>query len=153
MSDVQLRTGSTSGLTDSEAREFHSIFVTSFIAFTAIAVVAHILVWIWRPWLPGPNGYSTSMLHGWRLSAVKTLLGIGDENHVACMAAFRSPPRSRWSPLFTFLFVLALLIHFILLSTSRFNWLEGPAAFDGAMSQMTPLPGGQALPAPVAAPR
>ncbi|CAH2601044.1 Light-harvesting protein [Rhodovastum atsumiense] len=25
-----------------------------------------------------------------------------------------------------FLFVLALLIHFILLSTSRFNWLEGP---------------------------
>jgi light-harvesting complex 1 alpha chain len=27
--------------------------------------------------------------------------------------------------LFTFLFVLALLIHFILLSTDRFNWLEG----------------------------
>jgi len=26
-----------------------------------------------------------------------------------------------------FLFVLALLIHFILLSTSRFNWLEGPS--------------------------
>ena len=58
MSDVQLRTGSTSGLTDSEAREFHSIFVTSFIVFVAIAVVAHILVWLWRPWLPGPNGYA-----------------------------------------------------------------------------------------------
>jgi light-harvesting complex 1 alpha chain len=28
--------------------------------------------------------------------------------------------------LFAFLFVLALLIHFILLSTSRFNWIEGP---------------------------
>ncbi len=28
--------------------------------------------------------------------------------------------------LFTFLFVLALLIHFILLSTDRFNWLDGP---------------------------
>jgi light-harvesting complex 1 alpha chain len=27
--------------------------------------------------------------------------------------------------LFTFLMVLALLIHFILLSTDRFNWLEG----------------------------
>jgi light-harvesting complex 1 alpha chain len=26
------------------------------------------------------------------------------------------------------LFVLALLIHFILLSTDRFNWIEGPAA-------------------------
>lgn len=62
MSDVQLRTGSTSGLTDSEAREFHSIFVTSFMIFTAVAVVAHILVWIWRPWLPGANGYTTSML-------------------------------------------------------------------------------------------
>jgi light-harvesting complex 1 alpha chain len=30
--------------------------------------------------------------------------------------------------LFVFLFVLALLIHFILLSTSRFNWIEGPSA-------------------------
>jgi light-harvesting complex 1 alpha chain len=30
--------------------------------------------------------------------------------------------------LFAFLFVLALLIHFILLSTSRFNWIEGPTA-------------------------
>jgi light-harvesting complex 1 beta chain len=55
---------SASGLTEPEAREFHSIFVTSFIIFTAIAVVAHILVWMWRPWLPGPNGYTTGMLHG-----------------------------------------------------------------------------------------
>lgn len=62
MSDVQARTSSTSGLTDSEAREFHSIFVTSFIVFVAIAVVAHILVYTWRPWLPGPNGYVTSLL-------------------------------------------------------------------------------------------
>ncbi len=28
----------------------------------------------------------------------------------------------------TFLFALAVLIHFILLSTGRFNWLEGPTA-------------------------
>ncbi|MEH3148735.1 MAG: light-harvesting antenna LH1, beta subunit [Methylobacterium frigidaeris] len=47
-----------SGLTEEEAKEFHGIFVTSFIIFTAIAVVAHFLVWLWRPWLPGPNGYS-----------------------------------------------------------------------------------------------
>jgi light-harvesting complex 1 beta chain len=40
-----------SGLTDQEAKEFHGIFVSSFLAFTAIAVVAHILVWMWRPWL------------------------------------------------------------------------------------------------------
>ena len=43
--------GSLSGLTENEAKEFHSIFVISFLGFTAIAVVAHILVWNWRPWL------------------------------------------------------------------------------------------------------
>ena len=72
MSDYPVRTGSTSGLTDSEAREFHSIFVTSFIAFTVIAIVAHILVWQWRPWLPGPNGYQTGMIDGLRF--VQSLL-------------------------------------------------------------------------------
>lgn len=50
--------GSLSGLTPDEAREFHKIFVQSFLAFTAVAVVAHILVWMWRPWFPGVNGYS-----------------------------------------------------------------------------------------------
>lgn len=35
-------------------------------------------------------------------------------------------PRRTLVALFTFLFILALLIHFILLSTDRFNWLEGP---------------------------
>jgi light-harvesting complex 1 beta chain len=52
------RSGSLSGLTEAEAKEFHRIFVTSFLIFTAIAIVAHILVWQWRPWLPGPRGYS-----------------------------------------------------------------------------------------------
>jgi light-harvesting complex 1 alpha chain len=33
-------------------------------------------------------------------------------------------PRRALVALFTFLFVLALLIHFILLSTNRFNWLN-----------------------------
>lgn len=42
---------SLSGLTENEAKEFHRIFVTSFIVFTLIAVVAHFLVWQWRPWL------------------------------------------------------------------------------------------------------
>ena len=50
--------GSLSGLTEAEAKEFHKIFLTSFIVFTVIAIVAHILVWNWRPWLPGPNGYA-----------------------------------------------------------------------------------------------
>lgn len=48
-----------SGLTENEAKEFHGIFVTSFIIFTIVAIVAHILVWMWRPWLPGPEGYAS----------------------------------------------------------------------------------------------
>jgi light-harvesting complex 1 alpha chain len=35
-------------------------------------------------------------------------------------------PRRTLVALFVFLFVLALLIHFILLSTDRYNWLDGP---------------------------
>ncbi len=35
-------------------------------------------------------------------------------------------PRRVLVGLSVFLFTLALLIHFILLSTSRFNWIEGP---------------------------
>ena len=49
---------SLSGLSEQEAKEFHKIFVVSFIVFTAIAIVAHILAWQWRPWLPGPEGYA-----------------------------------------------------------------------------------------------
>lgn len=35
-------------------------------------------------------------------------------------------PRRALVALFAFLFVLALVIHFILLSTDTFNWLDGP---------------------------
>ena len=48
-------------------------------------------------------------------------------------------PRRVLVALGIFLFVLALLIHFILLSTARFNWLEGPRAGATAV-QMAPLP-------------
>ena len=48
---LEERRGSLSGLTDQESKEFHGIFVTSFIVFTVIAIVAHFLVWNWRPWL------------------------------------------------------------------------------------------------------
>ena len=48
---------SLSGLTESEAREVHGFFIQGFLIFTAIAIVAHILVWMWRPWIPGPEGY------------------------------------------------------------------------------------------------
>ncbi len=50
-----------SGLSEGEAKEFNRIFVTSFIVFTGIAVVAHLLAWLWKPW--GGN-YHTAMLDG-----------------------------------------------------------------------------------------
>lgn len=41
-------------------------------------------------------------------------------------------PRRALVALSVFLFVLALLIHFILLSTARFNWLDGGKNAGGA---------------------
>ncbi|MGB3625974.1 MAG: light-harvesting antenna LH1, beta subunit [Henriciella sp.] len=52
------RSETLSGLTQAEAQEFHKIFMSSFLIFTLIAVVAHVLVWMWRPWIPGPEGYA-----------------------------------------------------------------------------------------------
>jgi light-harvesting complex 1 beta chain len=66
--------GSFSGLSDSEAKEFHKLFVTSFLVFTAIAIVAHVLAWMWRPWLPGVNGYGMLDIDTARV-AVQSLLG------------------------------------------------------------------------------
>ncbi len=51
--------GPTNYLTAEEAKEFHKIFMTSFIIFTLVAIVAHFLVYNWRPWLPGPDGYAS----------------------------------------------------------------------------------------------
>lgn len=49
-------------------------------------------------------------------------------------------PRRTLVALFTFLFILALLIHFILLSTERFNWLEGAKATKAASNISLVLP-------------
>jgi light-harvesting complex 1 beta chain len=52
------RFGPGTYLTPEEAKEFHKLFLISFILFTLIAIVAHILAWMWRPWLPGEQGYA-----------------------------------------------------------------------------------------------
>jgi light-harvesting complex 1 alpha chain len=53
-------------------------------------------------------------------------------------------PRRALVALFVFLFALALVIHFILLSTERFNWLDGPhkarTVAGQTSSQMAPTP-------------
>ncbi len=48
-------------------------------------------------------------------------------------------PRRALVALFTFLLVLALLIHFILLGTERFNWLDGAKKMKPAAAQMAPV--------------
>jgi len=59
MSSEMYKSGnSLSGLTDNEAREFHSLFMSSTIAYVAVAVIAHVLVWLWRPWFPSVKGYA-----------------------------------------------------------------------------------------------
>ena len=47
-------------------------------------------------------------------------------------------PRRALVALFVFLFVLALVIHFILLSTDRFNWLKPPPGAPTASTQSLP---------------
>jgi light-harvesting complex 1 alpha chain len=46
-------------------------------------------------------------------------------------------PRQALVGLAAFLFALAIIIHFIVLSTDRFNWLEGPRS---AATQQSALP-------------
>lgn len=47
-------------------------------------------------------------------------------------------PRRALVALFAFLFVLALVIHFVLLSTNKFNWLDG--AKTAPVSQNSSMP-------------
>jgi len=49
MSDNNLGPGTY--LTDAEAKELHKGFVVSMAFFVFVAVIAHFLVWSWRPWL------------------------------------------------------------------------------------------------------
>ncbi|MCW2307770.1 light-harvesting antenna LH1, beta subunit [Rhodobium gokarnense] len=48
-----------SGFSDSEAQEFHKLFIQGFVIFLVIAIIAHFLAWMWRPWIPGPQGYAS----------------------------------------------------------------------------------------------
>ncbi|HEX8273258.1 MAG TPA: light-harvesting antenna LH1, alpha subunit [Longimicrobiaceae bacterium] len=52
-------------------------------------------------------------------------------------------PRRALIGLFTFLLVLALTIHFILLSTARYDWLEQGMDNVSLASDMSPLPPGR----------
>ena len=51
MADERERPSTLTGLTEAQAQEFHALFVKSFLAFVVVAIVAHFLVWNWRPWI------------------------------------------------------------------------------------------------------
>ena len=42
--------GSLTGLTPEAAKAFHGYFVFHTITFATIMLVAHTLVWFWKPW-------------------------------------------------------------------------------------------------------
>lgn len=69
-------TSSLTGLSDKQAQEFHSIFMMSFIMFVVIAIIAHVLVWQWRPWFPSVEGY-TSAVQGLEATAQTLLTRFG----------------------------------------------------------------------------
>ena len=41
---------SFTGLTDDQAQELHSVYMSGLTLFTIVAVVAHLAEFIWRPW-------------------------------------------------------------------------------------------------------
>jgi len=47
---------SVHGLMKGESRSFASIYAVSFVIILAIALVAQMLGWQWRSWLPGAEG-------------------------------------------------------------------------------------------------
>ena len=56
MSDKSMGPGTY--LTDAEAKELHRGFVMSMAFFVFVALIAHFLVWTWRPWLGAPRGFA-----------------------------------------------------------------------------------------------
>ncbi|HBG99895.1 MAG: light-harvesting protein [Rhodobacteraceae bacterium] len=42
---------SFTGLTDEQAQELHAVYMQGFSLFVGVALVAHLAVFIWRPWL------------------------------------------------------------------------------------------------------
>lgn len=42
-----------------ESKAFVGIFLASFVVFLAVALMAQILTWQWRSWLPGAEGEKT----------------------------------------------------------------------------------------------
>jgi light-harvesting complex 1 beta chain len=55
------KTASPTGLADTEAQEVHGWMVRSFIAYILFAIVAHSLMWMWKPWIGPASERQSSM--------------------------------------------------------------------------------------------
>lgn len=49
------------GLTEAEAKEFHGLYMQYMFLYVAVAAVAHLLVWMWRPWFGAPKPMLSSL--------------------------------------------------------------------------------------------
>ena len=47
---------SLSGLTEDQAQELHSVYMSGLWTFTLMCVLAHIATWFWRPWFTSFGG-------------------------------------------------------------------------------------------------
>ena len=66
---------SLSGLTPNEAKEFHRYYMQGLVLFVAIAIFAHFLVWVWRPWFHPEQVSSVSDVLPSATTTLMSLLG------------------------------------------------------------------------------
>ena len=69
---TDMTSAAPTGVTKGDSVAYGSIFVLSFVVFLAIALLALLLTWNWRLWLPVAEG-EKSLVHGVK-SAVYTFM-------------------------------------------------------------------------------
>jgi hypothetical protein len=112
--------------------------------FLAIALIGQLLGWHWRDWLPGAEGVKS--LIGGVKAAVYTFMSHLLRSLESCGESGVCSTRFGDGRTGGFLFALAAMIHLILLSTNKFNWLDGPNATATVVSQNAPMPAAVASP-------
>jgi light-harvesting complex 1 beta chain len=62
--------GSATGLTEAEAKDVNGWFIKGTVVYIGFAIVAHILMWVWRPWIATGAGHSSLMEIGQNIATV-----------------------------------------------------------------------------------
>ena len=82
---------SFTGLTDDQAQELHSVYMSGLWLFTAIAVVAHLAVHIWCPWFWGGSKHIQVLQN---LADLRSASRVGGAGWVPVPARGDDPPRA-----------------------------------------------------------